>query len=89
VTASNSNTLEVRELAAVLREALDVPIPASYEDREAHRQLLMTRAELLRGAMNCLAWNGDVTAAARTVRWAVEGHPVTYTPYERQGGGSK
>lgn len=75
--------VEVRELATAVRDALDIPIPASRHDRDAHRDLLMARADFLRGVLGYLVnVPVGIAAATQSARQAIEYYPVTYTPQE-------
>ena len=80
----------VRELAAALRDALDVPIPARHVGWDVQRDLFSARTAFLRGVLGDLAERGDIGAATGSVRKVVQQYPVTYTPYTReQDGGAE
>jgi Family of unknown function (DUF6292) len=77
---------DVTELAAAIRDAMDVPIPFRLEDADEHRSILAARAAYLRGALDTLA-GGDDSAARNTVK-AVRSvgryFPVTYPTRDEQ-----
>jgi hypothetical protein len=77
---------QVQELAAAVRDALDVPHPARRDD-ERYTDLLRTRIAAVRGALARVAagtaFDGDhVAGAAKAIRDMTAESPVTYTPYK-------
>lgn len=62
----NSNGPQMNELAAAIRDALDLPIPATSEGWQDRMRIVSDRAAYLTGALRALA-AGDVEGAAATV----------------------
>lgn len=85
-TSVSGSGTEVRELAAAIRDALDVPIADSRDvnNSQAEERLRSTRAALVQGVLGNFLNVGDASArdvavTARTIRKVTAETPVTYT----------
>jgi hypothetical protein len=84
--AATPLTDDVRDLAEAVREALDVPRPASGADWDTLLQLQRNRAICVDVTLRQLLKNSlGIAAAARLVRDMAALDPVTYTPREPAG----
>jgi hypothetical protein len=80
---SDTQKDQLRELLAVIGEALALPIPA-YDGREAHRDLLMARSSLVRGVIASVLANVDTyDTAPASIRSLIDEYPVTYEVIEK------
>ena len=83
-----TNDTEVRELAAAILDALDVPFADSSEPdgTRAEARLTSTRAALLRGVLSSFLsaddLTGDLAVTARTIRAVTADTPVTYVVHQ-------
>jgi hypothetical protein len=78
----------VNELLTAINEALTVPIPDSYDDRDAAAFTLRARAAFVRGALESYVGNPSfhLESLAATVRTAAPHWPATYRPYGEADG---
>lgn len=76
-------------LAAAIRDALDLPIPADFEGWQKRALILSERSSYLIGALRDLAAGGDCAGTAATLASVGNVHryyPVTYPPLDEQDG---
>lgn len=80
---NNKSTEEgIRDLLAVISEAVDVPV-AEYDDRESELYLLRSRTAAISGVLAAVAEDGVTPgSAARTLHRATAAEPVTYAVAE-------
>lgn len=69
---------EVRELAAAIRDALDLPFEADTADRDARPSLQLVRVAWVKNTLERLVEDGNVDAAIRSARAAADAYPVDY-----------
>lgn len=78
-------------LAAAIRDALDLPIPATSEGWQKRARILSERSSYLIGALRDLAAGGYVGTAATiaSVGNVHRYYPVTYPPLDEQDGAGR
>lgn len=75
-------TPEVAELLAAVVDALEVPLPASWEAQEEFSRLLDRRRTAVHVVLSDIVRTGQITSYdADAVRKRTELSPVTYEPY--------
>lgn len=78
-----------QQVLAAIADALDVPLPASYDDRDKHRDLLMDRVARVRGVIGYLVSRPceDPSHTVEALAECVADTPPTY-PVRTAGGAS-
>jgi hypothetical protein len=82
--------VDVAGLLAAIRDSLDVPLPGlDPADERAYQALLLIRADRARIIAESVLDGSDLPSATDNLRrWTAE-TPITYVPFEPDGGGGR
>lgn len=75
---AETDTTGEQDLLRAIREALEVPYPASYKDSEARTDLIKDRVTRVQGILDAVMEGATAASAARTLRGMTQSLPATY-----------